>query len=203
MKNRWLIGLLFVAHFGYGQLKYTFSGMVLDREQSSPIHGVYIFNLNANRESVTDSLGFFTVQANAGDTLLFKDLRYKSSLMVVPAVLKDENYGLIQLMTPMVTMLDEVRIFSFPTQEEFMRRFMEYQPEPNEEDEMRRVQNELMDIIKESYPTQRYYYQLWADKRLYELTGKLQPNHLLDPFRWTEFIRYVLSDKQEIKKGNH
>lgn len=189
-----IVGLFFVSA-GFGQLKHTFSGLVIDREQVAPIDGVYIFNLNASREGVTDSLGFFTIQANAGDTLLFKDLRYKTALLVVPDVLKDESYGMIQLMSPVVNMLEEVRIFSFPTQDEFSKRFLEFQPDMSGDDEIRRVHNELMEIIKESYPTQRYYYQMWSDKRLYELTGAIQPNHLIDPFRWTAFIRYVLSDK--------
>lgn len=181
--------MILVVYSSHAQNFFRFSGVVIDQEKIEPIEGTYIFNLSHKKESVSDSLGFFTIEAIAGDTLVFRDLRYNSSSFIIPFVLKERDYGIIQLLTPNMRLLDEVKIFSFPTQQEFVDRFMAVDPGPDIEKKRKEVSEDLMKTVKASYKNDRYYYEMWADRRIYELTGRMQPNHLIDPFRWSEFIR--------------
>ena len=190
MKNLLYTLLLTLSiHTMQGQSVLRFTGVVIDQETVEPVHGVYIFNLTANRGAATDSLGFFSIAAKAGDSILFQDLRYEVSKMVVPAVLDQTHYGIIQMLTPVTHLLEEVQVYSLPSQEEFVSAFMKIKVPQAQEEENRRVTMDLMKTVKESYNSDKYYYEMWANRRLYDLTGKIQPNHIIDPFRWTEVIR--------------
>jgi len=172
-----------------GQEPHVFSGVVIDQEHVLPVEGTYIFNLTASKEAVTDSLGFFKIEALEGDTLVFRDLRYEASTFVIPDGLEKSHYGIIQMLKPNTVLLDEVKVFSFPTQEEFNREFLSVQPRPNMESRGLELRHDLAKTVKENFEEDKYTYEVEQDRRIYELTGQIQPNHLLDPFRWTEFIR--------------
>lgn len=198
MKTRLLFCALILANSAFSQDFLRFSGVVLDQERIAPVEGTYIFNSTKGREAVTDSLGFFSIEAGMGDTLVFRDLRYVPSTFVVPPVFQqDADYGLIQMLTPTTLMLDEVRVFSFPTEEEFREVFMKASPQPNMESRALEAKRDIMKAVRESYKEDKYYYEMWADRRVYELTGQIPPNHFLDPFRWTEFIRSLKEESGE------
>lgn len=196
MKKLLLITTLLGVHFLSAQDFLRFSGVVLDQETIEPIDGTYIFNLSQGREAVTDSLGFFSLEATAGDTLVFRDVRYSPSTFVVPTVLQSPDYGIIQMLRPNSLLLDEVKVVSFPSEEEFVRSFMDTEPGPDLESRALEVQKRLMEDVKATYDNDRYYYEMWADRRVYELTREIQPNHIMDPFRWTDFIRNILQGQE-------
>ena len=189
MKTLLLFFGLMLSNVLLAQDFLRFSGVVLDREQITPIDGTYIFNLSGNHEAVTDSLGLFSIEARSGDTLVFRDLRYQPSTLVVPSVLQASDYGIIQLLQPSAVLLNEVKVFSFPSEEEFREAFLKVAPKTDMESRALEAKRDLMKLLKDSYKNDIYYYDMWADRRLYELTGVVQPNHFLDPFRWTELIR--------------
>ncbi len=177
-----------LATLVYGQKTLKFTGVVIDQETVEPVDAVYIYNLSQNKSTLSDSLGFFSIEARPGDTLKFQDLRYEVSELIVPMVLSESHYGIIQVLTPNTRILDEVRILSLPSQEEFERTFLSVALPPDANVKSKKVAKDIMATVKEHYHNDRYFYEMWADRRVYELTGKIQPNHIIDPFRWSEFI---------------
>ena len=175
-----------------------FTGVVLDRDEFEGIYGTTILNQTRGKGAVTDSLGFFTIEALPGDTLLFSDVRYVSSTFVVPEVLDQSDYGIIQLLVSSAQVLDEVVVYSFPDEKTFKQAFMDLETtEPDTSAKVRRVKRDLMKTIRKAYESDKYYYEMWADRRIYELTGQIPPNHFLDPIRWTNFLRDFMAEERQ------
>ncbi|REE05571.1 peptidase associated/transthyretin-like domain-containing protein [Marinoscillum furvescens] len=190
MNKRFLIGVIamLVVTLAWTQPTIRLAGVVVDQETLDPIFGTTIFNKSRVGGAVTDSAGFFLTEVMPGDTLEFRDVRYVTSTLVVPEILQATDYGIIQMMAPNTVMLEEVSIFSFPTEREFREAFLASRPPKNLQQRAEEAKQDLMKTIKESYEDDKYFYEMWSDRRLYELTGQIQPNHWLDPFRWSEFV---------------
>lgn len=190
MDKRFLIGnlILFIVAMSYAQPTIRLAGVVVDRETLDPIYGSTIFNKSRVGGAVTDSTGFFLTEVMPGDTIEFRDVRYITTSFVVPEVLQSTDYGIIQMMAPKAVMLKEVSVYSFPSERAFKEAFLAAKPPKNMTQRSEEAKQDLMTTIKESYDDDKYFYEMWSDRRLYELTGQIQPNHWLDPFRWSEFI---------------
>lgn len=191
------VTFLLLSLIGWSQEMIRFSGVVLDSDELKPVFGTTILNQTKGSGAVSDTLGFFSIRAKTGDTLLFSDIRYIKTQFVIPAVLDGSDYGVIQLLIRNEVMLDEVEVYSFPTEEDFKASFMEVNLDPNMEMKVLDKKRELMKTVRQAYENERYYYENWADRRLYDLTGQIPPNHLLDPIRWTNFIK---DNRQKIGK---
>lgn len=180
--------LLLIGQLTYSQQSIRLTGVTLDRELFKPIQGATIFNKTRGGGAVSDSVGFFSLSVQPGDTLVFRDVRYTPSTLVVPSVLKQPDYAIIQLLVQNSLMLDEVSVYSLPSEAEFRAAFLKVKPDPTMESRAIQAKKELMQTVKETYDQDKYYYEQWSDRRIYELTGQIQPNHFLDPSRWAEFI---------------
>lgn len=189
MKPYLSVFLLFFTFSGWSQDLIRFTGVVVDKDQLEPVVGATILNKTRGGGAVSDSIGFFSIKARAGDTLLFTDVRYAKSTFVIPEVLEETDYGIIQFLIQNAVQLEEVEIFSFPSQESFKSAFLGIDAKPDMNMRALEKQRELMETVRQAYKNERYYYENWADRRLYELTGQIPPNHLLDPIRWTNFLR--------------
>lgn len=190
--------IVFIGSQLVAQEFIRFTGLVLDRDDFEGIQGTAILNQTRGKGAVSDSLGFFTIEALPGDTLLFSDIRYVRSVFVVPDLLDQSDYGIIQLLVSNTQILDEVAVYSFPSEKEFKEAFMGInRNEPDSAFLARRAQSNLMQTVRTAYQNDKYYYEMWADRRIYELTGQIPPNHFLDPIRWTNFLRDFLAQNEE------
>lgn len=181
--------LLLISGMVSAQDLIRFTGVVLDKEEFKGVYGTAILNTTRAKGAVSDSLGFFTIQALPGDTLLFSDIRFETSIFVVPEVLDQADYGIIQLMVSKTQVLDEVDVYALPTEEEFKEAFLSLELKPELPSKTAEVRRSLWETLRETYENDKAYYEMWANTRIYELTGQIPPNHFLDPIRWTNFIR--------------
>ena len=195
MIKTWLtIGLIGISGILF-QDTIRFTGVVLNRDSFEPITNTTVLNMSRGGGAVSDSLGFFVIEALPGDTLLFSDVRFETSTFIVPEVLDQQDYGIIQLLVEKERLLEEVTIFPFPSEDEFKKAFMAVEPKPDLSSRALDAKRDLMQTLRETYENDKYYYEAWANRRIYELTGEIPPNNFLDPFRWTQFIRSFKKEK--------
>ena len=180
---------MFLACRSSAQDTLRISGVVVTSPGYKPVIGTTVLNKSGGKVAISDSLGFFSIKAQPGDTLIFNDVRYLNSIFVIPDFLERADYGIIQVMKEDAIALDEVKVYSFPTEEAFKAAFMDLENTitPLESNALN-AQRSLMQTIKETYEDEKYYYDMWADRRLYELTGEIPQNNFLNPIRWTEFV---------------
>lgn len=173
------------------------TGVVLDQVSLEGIAGASVSNSATGASIFSDSTGFFSITVSAGDTVTFSDFRYLTTTLIVPEVLDEPDYGIIQLLVRSAVLLKEVSIFSFPSESEFKKAFLRLQPTPDFEGKTLEAQRELQKVLRETYENDKYYYEMWANRRIYELTGEIPPNHFLDPIQWTNFIRDLRKQLRE------
>ena len=76
---------------------------------NSDLEGIYITNLKSREATLTEHGGYFEIQANAGDTLVFSSVQFKALKIAVKE--SDFNKELFFVkMDPIVRFLDDVRI---------------------------------------------------------------------------------------------
>jgi hypothetical protein len=180
-------GLLFLVVLTSVGQSVNFKGVVVDRNTLKPIENVTIINRGNFKGDTSDSTGLFSFKASVGDTILFHDLRYEEEVFVVPPILDDQNeYAIVQVMEGKTLVLEEVTVFSFPDISSFQKSFLEYTPQNKEN--IHQVQRDIMKIIRDHYGNDLYYYDSYANRRIYEVTGDIPPNNLINPLYWSRFL---------------
>ncbi len=113
-KTRYLIiialvfshSLLWSQEYFYGAIK----GKVLHSNRSVP--DVHVMNITAQRATITNALGNFSISAQIGDSLVFSAVQLERKTLVVTAALM-ESKSLVVYMDEQVNLLDEVVLRPF------------------------------------------------------------------------------------------
>jgi transposase-like protein len=168
------------------------SGVVLSADSLERLPFAAVFDKTTRHGTVSDYYGYFSLVTRPGDTLIFQYLGYKPSTYIVPDSLSQFGYALIQLMEPDTLMSKPVRVYPWPSKEEFARAFIEMDPY---EDDLRRAQRQLSgenlaalasrvsNDASLTYSWQRQQQQ----SQLYS-RGQFPVNNLLNPVAWAQFI---------------
>jgi len=85
MKNKITLLVFLICSVGFSQapLRTVLHGQVIN--DSIKVENVIIFNVNANKGTLTTSQGFFNIKARENDTLVFSSLLFKSKKIIITA----------------------------------------------------------------------------------------------------------------------
>jgi len=135
-KNLYLIIFFVISVFGLlaqekkdiEQLKaIQFSGMVVTEGPSGEPDALPYTSIGikgTNRGTVSDTYGFFSFVALAGDTVVFSRIGYRTVEKVIPDSLLIDRYSWQQIMTTNDYLLPEAVIFPWPSREHFKYDFL-------------------------------------------------------------------------------
>lgn len=102
-------------------------GQLIDSLTFEPIQFAHVVNYSTNAGTITDPYGNFSILAKAGDTLVFSQIGYERLGWQVK---RSWFEGIITLKLPKeITVLEEVVINEFPSEEKLKKRILEYEPE--------------------------------------------------------------------------
>jgi len=122
----------FFAEQGMAQLRVTDSititGVVLESDSLRGLPQTYVIS-NRHTGTVTDANGYFTFQANAGDTLTFKYLGYKPFTYIIPDSLSMRNYMAGIILNKDTILLSEVIILPWMNRQQFRQAFISNVPD--------------------------------------------------------------------------
>jgi hypothetical protein len=168
------------------------SGVVLSSDSLERMPFTSIFDKTTRRGTVSDYYGYFSMVTKPGDTLIFNYIGYKPSTYIVPDTLSEFGYALIQLLDPDTLMSRVVRVYPWPSKEEFAKAFIEMDPY---EDDIRRAQRQLsgknLDELASRLTTDAslsYSWQRQQDRSQLYSRGQFPVNNLLNPVAWAQFI---------------
>jgi hypothetical protein len=170
------------------------TGVVMDADQQKPLPYVSIQLNNTLYGTASDSNGYFSIFVNAGDTLRFSSIGYRTAYFVMPYNVTENRYSLIQLLRQETVLLSEVVVFPWPTIDQFKEAFLDAEIPFSQEDLVREVQSELRQDVKK-FELSEYEADQLRYQRLYELNKIFPPNNFLNPMRWSNFIRDVSGEK--------
>ena len=175
------------------------SGVVLSSDSLERMPFTSIYDKTTRRGTVSDYYGYFSMVTRPGDTLVFNYIGYKPSTYIVPDTLSEFGYALIQLLDPDTLMSKTVRVYPWPSKEEFAKAFIEMDPY---EDDIRRAQRQLsgknLAIAAGRLTTDASLSYSWqrqqSQSQLYS-RGQFPVNNLLNPVAWAQFIESWKSGK--------
>jgi hypothetical protein len=180
-----------------------FSGIVVTADSLKPIPFVNIFIKDSWRGTITDLYGFFSFVAHKDDDILFNALGYKTARFTIPDTIRANRYSMIQIMRMDTLLLNETEIYPWPTYEQFKQAFVSTNIP---DDDLARAQKNITilqeHIMFDDVPmTGSMNYRNTVDQRISQnyYKGQLQPNNLLNPFAWAQFIKAWKQGKFKVK----
>lgn len=207
-KLGWVLGCLWISlslAFAQGKRNtVTVSGIVVEGDSSYGIPGVHIYIPKARIGTITNSVGFFTLPTQIGDTLLISAVGYKTHRLVVPDT-SEEGISVLIDMQMDTTMLPIVEIYPYPTKELFKEAFLSLKlPDDKVYENFERNLNEreLTALARQLDMSASANHRYFMNQQVYfNANRNFSPTFsFLNPFAWAQFIKSV--KRGDLKKKN-
>lgn len=105
-RTNWYAVLLVVVFYSFSQAQSVeINGKVIVADDE--IEGIHVINKTANRFTITDSNGAFTIPVKLNDTIIFSAIKYKPIEVVITISVMNSRMLNVYL-TELVNLLDEV-----------------------------------------------------------------------------------------------
>ena len=187
-----LIIFFFSYHSLWGQNEklIQFSGVIRSLKYE-PIPDVNIINISKKSGTTSNERGMFSFIVKPSDSILFRSVGYKNTLVVIPDDLSLSQYPRDIYMLNDTIHLSEVKIFPWKTYEEFKVAFLKL--ELPDDDEKRAYKNIAiikaqlnMDFEPDADLSFRTAMRQQYDKLYY--AGQYPSIPLLNPLNWARFF---------------
>ncbi|MFN6946814.1 MAG: carboxypeptidase-like regulatory domain-containing protein [Cytophagaceae bacterium] len=176
------------------ELIVQFSGLVVGGDSLYGLPGAYVYVPASGRGTTTNYVGYFSMPALAGDSVVVRSLGYQENFFIIPKDGRMDISVVIELSAD-TTLLPEVEIFPYPTEQIFKEAFLALQLPDDQTSNMQNNLNEqLMRRMLANTPAganmnHRYFMQQQVIKTENRF---MQPTlSLLNPFAWRHFIDQV------------
>jgi len=207
MKNFLPIFILFAAvslgsqtALAQGEQKaIMFTGVVVAGKNTERLPGAYIFIPRAGRGTLTNNVGYFSIPVFPGDSIVYSYVGYRTQYHVIPREYNDPTYSAIIQMQESVTMLAEVRVYPYATEEEFKKAFLALRlPDQADRDALARSTDmEYITRMAAQMPNNaQTNYRYTMDQQLFGRESAANKGFattfpFLNPFAWGRFIKSV------------
>lgn len=176
------------------------SGMVLGEDSLDlGLPGVHVYVPKAGRGTTTNPMGYFSMPALVGDSVVFSSVGYVRRHYIVPNSPSDFITIIVE-MTPDVTYLKEVEILPFPTEEVFKEAVLALNISLDKEIDKGALNAELLALMVRTTPMDgAANYRYYMDQYSSSFSDRFQPraNPYLNPFNWARFFRDLKNNKNK------
>lgn len=181
-----------------------FSGIIVGIDSTSGVPGVHIFVPKAGRGTTSNSYGYFSMPVLENDSLIISAIGYKRVQYVIPTG-ESENYTVIIELKQDTTILPELEIFPYPTEEMFKEAILALElPYQNDLDNLQR--NLDAELLRKMYSntgmSASANHTYFMNQQALAWNNKFQPTSipLLNPFAWAKFIKSIKRGDLKRKK---
>lgn len=168
-------------------------GVVMTADSLRGLPLVTVKLKDQNRGTFTNNQGVFSIVVMKGDIIEFTYVGYKPKIVSVPKNIEGNQYSIIQLMVIDTVYLPATIIKPRPSREQFEREFVNT-PVPDDQLEIARQNAKTAQsrILQQSLPkdgreSSNYALRSQAMRTYY--SGQIQPQAILSPLAWAEFIK--------------
>jgi len=168
------------------------SGVLVTGDSLLPVPYSNIYRTRDNTGVISNALGFFTLPAFKGDTIMFSNVGYRNVTYVVPLESQEKLLNIVQLIAPDTIKLDVADVYPWPSRANFSSEFLALQlPDDN----LARMQKNLdplemkkrMEFLGPDGVSSAKYAMNSEALRLQSM-GTAQNISLLNPFAWAQFL---------------
>lgn len=170
-----------------------FSGVVVTGDSLNPVQFATVYRERDQRGTITDSYGFFSIPAYAGDTIRFSCIGYMGGRYIIPDSLDNDRYNIVQVMGRDTVLLNTTFIYPWPTKERFKEEFLALDMPDSKEDLARRnleaamMYDRMVEMGMDG--TENYRYAMQQEARRVSYVGMYPTISLLNPIAWAQFIQ--------------
>jgi hypothetical protein len=179
-----------------GEIKSVmFTGLLTGGKNSEPLPGAYVYLPKAGRGTITNGYGYFSIPVYPGDSVVFSYVGYEKQYHVVPRT-NEQTYSRIIELKEDVTLLREVKVYPYPTEEEFKRAFLASRL-PDEKERENLAKNTDPRYLRQLAaqmgmgPAANYRYFIEQQNSYTFNRTAMTTIPFLNPLAWASFIRSV------------
>ncbi|MFD1552628.1 hypothetical protein DNU06_16655 [Putridiphycobacter roseus] len=197
----WLLTMLLMVRVGYAQnanpskdsIQFIqLTGIVVnDSMERLPFTAIY--DRSTKRGVIADYYGYFALVVHPGDTIQFSFIGFKQKTFVVPEPDSNNELSIVSLLESDTIQSVPVDVYPWPSKEEFADAFVNLKinndaitraKERLSPQEMAFVYGDIGSDPSLSYnvQSQQYLNQIYY-------RGQQQPNNLLNPLAWSNFLK--------------
>jgi len=191
-----LLNILVNESLAQGQKKIIqLSGVVVGQDSISGVGGVHIYVPKAGRGTTSNPYGYFAMPVLQGDSIIVSAIGYRKQNFIMPGD-KGESVTLFIELKPDTTVLPELEIFPYPTEELFKKAVLAIEL-PNRKDLENLDRSLDKDLLRRMYNNEpmsaNMNYKYFMDQQMLSTSTKYQlpSNPLLNPFAWVKFIKAI------------
>ena len=214
----WMLGLLLAfgllsAPRAWAQGKrrvVQFTGIVASGDSLLGVPGATVFVPKAGRGTTTNIYGFFSMPVLAGDSIEIRSLGYRSQHIIIPVDYTRQSFSVIITLKEDATILPEVRVFPYATEQEFKQAFLNLKLPTDRPSaladnlsskNMQRIFNAMPVGPMVNYRQTMAQQQYSLDRRMGIAPNPQSNNPLLNPFSWLQLIKQVKDGEFKKKEG--
>ena len=182
--------------YSQGQQKIIqLSGVVVGQDSISGVGGVHIYVPKAGRGTTSNPYGYFAMPVLARDSIIVSAIGYQKQSFIMPGD-KGESVTLFIELKPDTTILPELEIFPYPTEELFKKAVLAIEL-PNRQDLDNMDKSLDKDLLRRMYNNEpmsaNMNYKYFMDQQMMATSTKYQlpSNPLLNPFAWIKYIKAI------------
>ncbi len=189
-----LFGILtYISGYSQEVKLIQFSGVVRSLKNEN-IPNVHIINIHQKTGSTSNEKGMFSFIVSPTDSILFRAVGFKNTLVVIPDTLNQTHYPRDVYMLGDTIHFAELKIFPWKTYDEFKVAFLRL--ELKDDDQTRATKNIAiikaqlnMDFEPNADLSYRYAMQQHYDKMYY--AGQYPSIPIFNPLNWAKFFSAV------------
>lgn len=170
-----------------------FSGVIVTGDSLEPVPFTSIFTRGSYRGTISDVYGYFSLVAQAGDTIEFAAVGFKRGNYIIPDSLHDSKYSMIHVLYPDTVLLRPLEVYPWPSKEQFREAFLALNLSDNEYQRVLKHLNSAEVIQRmENLPPDpglAAHYQTAIDNTRIYNQGMAPTINLFNPIAWTQFIQ--------------
>lgn len=195
------VGGMMAASSGYAQVKrkiIQLSGIVLGEDSVRGLPGAHVYVPKAGRGTSTQGTGFFSMPVLVGDSVVISSVGYVRRHYIVPDT-QDEFLTIIVEMVTDNTILTDVIIMPFPTEEVFKQAILALNMPADNGIDKKNLNAELMALMMRTTPMDgNLNYRYYMDQYNSSLQDRsiARTNPFLNPFNWARFFRDLKQNKK-------
>lgn len=171
------------------------TGIIFD-ESDRPVSNAGVISTKLRRGSLSDRSGIYSIISMPGDTLLYRALGFKISMMTVPRSFEGRHLSIDVVLYGDTIKIDDVVILPWRSYEEFKREITEPRPVDPEIANMNENLASIYSSIANSQgvtvsPEAGFRYAMEQNFSALATKNQYPVNNLLNPFAWAKFLSGV------------
>ncbi len=199
-KSGFITGLFILLSAGaFGQARkdtlIQFSGVIRNLKYE-PVPDAHIIDINRRRGTTSNSEGVFSFIVTPSDSILFRSVGYKNTLVVIPDTIKTGHYPRDVYMLNDTIHLAEVKIFPWKTYEDFKVAFLNLDlPDEDRRNAVRNIELIKAQLNMDFEPDADLSFKNAMNQQYEKLyyNGQYPTIPILNPFNWAKFFEALKS----------